>query len=138
MLAHSKVAAAGLSELFREREMDKQYQAIVVGVFGPVGHTARIELPVDDKTALSDVTVLQVTEGFSLLNVKIGTGRKHQIRRHLSETGFPIVGDLMYGTPHPAGLQLSAVKLAFQCPITTAAKLYRTPPETRPNLALIG
>lgn len=137
LIAHSKTAAAGLSALFREREMDKQYQAIVVGVFGPVGYTARIELPVEDKTALSDVTVLQVAEGFSLLNVKIGTGRKHQIRRHLSESGFPIVGDLMYGTPHPAGLQLSAVRLAFECPITTAAKLYLTPPETRPKLALI-
>lgn len=138
LVAHSKSAAAGLSELFRERDIDKHYHAIVAGEFGPVGYTVRIELPVDEKPALSDVTVLEVAGGFSLLNVKIGTGRKHQVRRHLAESGFPIVGDKMYGLEHPAGLQLCAVKLAFECPLTTAAKLYLTPPERRPNISLLG
>ena len=136
LLAHSKKAAAEFSRLFREREIEKHYWATVEGCFAEVGATRRITTPVDDKAAVSDVTVLQVAGQRSLVNVQIGTGRKHQVRRHLLGEGFPIVGDAMFGEVHPAGLQLCAVKLAFQCPLTGDEKCFETPPDLRPQFPL--
>ncbi len=135
LLAHSKKAAAELSRVFRERAIEKHYQAIVVGTFGEQGHCQRIESDIDGKHALSDVTVLAVAEGRSLLNVQISTGRKHQVRRHLSEAGFPIVGDAMFGEVAAEGLQLCAVKLAFSCPLSGQSRLYETPQSLRPVFA---
>jgi tRNA pseudouridine32 synthase/23S rRNA pseudouridine746 synthase len=132
LLAHSKKAAAELSRVFREREIEKHYQAIVVGTFGEQGHCQRIETDIDGKHALSDVTVLAVADGRSLLNVQISTGRKHQVRRHLSEAGFPIVGDAMFAEAAAEGLQLCAVKLAFSCPLSGQSRLYQTPQSLRP------
>jgi 23S rRNA pseudouridine1911/1915/1917 synthase len=51
--------------------------------------------------------------------VRLETGRKHQIRVHLSERGWPIVGDRVYGRKDdPAGLRLRAVVLGFVHPRT--------------------
>ena len=56
---------------------------------------------------------------FALLRVKLQTGRKHQIRVHLSESGFPIAGDERYGgKAWGHGLALAAVELAFEHPRT--------------------
>ena len=55
----------------------------------------------------------------ALLRVTLHTGRKHQIRVHLSESGFPILGDVQYGgKPHRNGLMLAAIELAFDHPRT--------------------
>lgn len=134
LLAHSKNAAAELSRVFRERDIEKHYWAVIEGEFGAEGEQRRIETAIDDKSALSDVTVLAVEAGRSLLNVQIATGRKHQVRRHLSESGFPIVGDKMFGQEAPQGLQLCAVKLAFVCPLTQQPRLYQAPQAMRPSL----
>ena len=53
----------------------------------------------------------------TLLAVRIQTGRKHQIRVHLSHAGHPIVGDALYGRPDPAGLLLQAHELSFMHPV---------------------
>ena len=45
-------------------------------------------------------------------------GRKHQIRRHCAVIGHPVVGDSVYGKADATGLQLRAVLLAFECPLT--------------------
>lgn len=135
LLAHSKNAAGELSRMFRERAIEKHYWAVVEGRFGAKGEQRRIETPIDDKYAISDVTVLEAVGSRSLLNVQIGTGRKHQVRRHLSESGFPIVGDGLFGQTAPEGLQLCAVKLAFTCPLSGQVRDYQTPALLRPVLA---
>ena len=52
------------------------------------------------RSALTDVIAVEALRGVSLVRVSIGTGRTHQIRVHLSEHGFPLVGDALYGGVH--------------------------------------
>ena len=64
--------------------------------------------------------VLRRFEKHTLLEVKIGTGRTHQIRVHLSSLGHPILGDPLYGAPVskilPSRFFLHAARLAFRSP----------------------
>jgi len=118
ILAHSKTMARDFSKLFADRLIKKTYLAIVAANF-PVDKVS-LDGDIDKKHALSHVTKLAENQEKSLLNVRIETGRKHQIRKHLKSFGFPIVGDRLYGTAqknHPEDLQLQAVNLVFKCPI---------------------
>jgi 23S rRNA pseudouridine1911/1915/1917 synthase len=98
-----------LSRQFQDREVDKEYAALVWGV---VHAGRRIDAPVgrDEKdrqkmstrarrarSAVTRVTWARHFKGVSLLKVAIATGRTHQIRVHLSAIGNPIVGDATYG-----------------------------------------
>lgn len=98
-----------LSRQFRDREVEKEYVALVWGV---VHAGRRIDAPIgrDDKdrqkmstrarrarSAVTRVTWARHFRGVSLLKVAIATGRTHQIRVHLSAIGHPIVGDVKYG-----------------------------------------
>ncbi len=128
LLAHSKKAAAALSALFRQRTVNKQYRVKVWGAFP--GDNVRIEAPLDGKPAVSGVSLLNYDSGRnqSLLQVGIDTGRKHQIRRHLADKGFPVVGDRLYGRgDREQDLQLQAVYLAFDCPLSGERQEYRLP-----------
>jgi 23S rRNA-/tRNA-specific pseudouridylate synthase len=60
--------------------------------------------------------VLDARDGRATVRVTLQTGRKHQIRVHLSERGWPIVGDVVYGDGEPGGLKLRAVRLGFEHP----------------------
>jgi 23S rRNA pseudouridine1911/1915/1917 synthase len=65
---------------------------------------------------------------FALLRIKLHTGRKHQIRVHLSELGSPVLGDPQYGgKPHKKGLMLAAVELAFDHPGTGKRMVFAIP-----------
>lgn len=69
--------------------------------------------------AVTDFAVISRRGKLAHLQVTLHTGRKHQIRVHLSESGFPILGDPQYGgQPHKSGLRLTAVHLAFDHPRT--------------------
>src|SRR5690554_6004956 len=83
----------------------------------------------DGKASVSRVTTLSydADSDTTELEVRIETGRKHQIRRHLSGIDHPIVGDKLYGTADSAGLQLTAVELAFHCPLTRKDVVFRLP-----------
>ena len=127
LVAHSKTAAAKLSHLFATRAISKTYHAMVEGVW-PFEASQTINQPIDGKPSVSHVTPLTIDKvnETSLLEVSIETGRKHQIRRHLAESGFPIVGDRLYdSTILDDDLKLMAVKLAFVCPLSHSEKLYQ-------------
>jgi len=138
LVAHSKAMAAALGRLFMEREIEKSYRAVVHGDFGQLHSPVRIEQPVDNKTALSEASLVEVSEdgSRSLVEVRIETGRKHQIRQHLSGIGFPILGDRMYGSGEEDGidLQLTACKLVFKCPVNEVSVEYRMPAQWMPTL----
>ncbi len=129
LVAHSKQSAARLSQLFATRKIDKIYHAAVTGCWK---HKEPIEIttPVNNKPAMSIVTLLEFNEAEdkSLLEIKIETGRKHQIRQHLAISGYPIIGDRLHGSSITTeDLNLSSVKLSFNCPMTEREKSYQTP-----------
>ncbi len=133
LLAHTKTAAAKLSEIFRSRTVDKRYRVKVSGAFPATPDITTATMPVDNKAAISQFKRLSydATHQQSLLEARIETGRKHQIRRHLAELGFPVVGDRLYGkteTDRQAilpDLQLQAYALAFVCPLTGEERNYQ-------------
>jgi len=102
-------AHQALSRQFQDRSVGKEYIALV---WGAVGAGGTIERPIGrDPThrhrmsgrarrarpAVTRIVEAESIDGLSLLRLTIGTGRTHQIRVHLSETGHPVVGDALYG-----------------------------------------
>ena len=122
LLCHSKTAARLFSELFQSGDIDKRYQAIVHGDFSAIPLDYEVTHSVDNKTACSKFSHVDFKDNCSLLNIQLLTGRKHQIRQHLSMEGYPIVGDRLYGADEgdaqSRDLQLQSVSLKFVCPIT--------------------
>ncbi len=141
IVAHSKTITQQLGKLFEQHNLDKQYQIIVHGQFTPSDAPVIETSPVDNKKAKSTFTFIEYDSSLnmSLVNVKIHSGRKHQIRIHSAALGFPVVGDRLHGDnekhyPEQLNLQLCAVKLAFNCPIENKLKRFELPCELRPQL----
>jgi len=135
VVARTDAAHRSLSEQFASREVDKIYLAMVQGL--PKADSGRVEKPITrdpmhrtkmtcrletGRHALTDWKVLRRFTEHSLLEVKIGTGRTHQIRVHLSSLGHPILGDRVYGARGTELLTdrffLHAARLAFRSPGT--------------------
>lgn len=137
LLCHSKKAAQLFSEMFKQGQMDKRYQAIVQGDFSGVPQNYEVNEPVDGKEAASLFSYVSQEADRSLVNVKLLTGRKHQIRQHLSGLGYPIIGDRLYGRaePNEIDLQLQSVSLSFTCPLTHKPQLFEVAEALRLTLA---
>lgn len=138
LLSASKRSQAALDALVASHDgIEKRYLAVVRGVpawerrdlDAPIGrdrHDARRMRAGSGKPALSRVRVLAVAgprrARLSLVEVKLATGRRHQIRVHLASEGLPIVGDSLYGVPadrrgaHP--LMLHAWRECLGHPVT--------------------
>ncbi|NOQ93070.1 MAG: RNA pseudouridine synthase [Methylophaga sp.] len=130
IIAHEKNAAAALSKLFQERQVEKHYQIWVHGKFSEqatIEEPVRIDSNIDDRTAVSYFSFIKydAIQDRTLLEVTIDTGRKHQIRRHSAELGFPVVGDRLHGKEgDKEDLQLTAYYLSFKCPYTYKQKVF--------------
>ena len=131
LVAHTKQAVKVLTGLFEQRNITKKYQAIVDGRFiEPKVYKKNI----DGRSAHTKVSPLSYCNknNYTLVDVEIGTGRKHQIRRHLSEDGFAIIGDRLYGAADSStecDLQLCAYSLVFECPLLNKKQQFLVTPK---------
>jgi len=134
VVARSEEAHARLSDAIRERRLERRYLALVRG--SPRSRTGRISAPIgrdrrdrtrhslDTDTPRDAITWFEVREQLgerALLEVRLETGRTHQIRVHLEAIDLPVSGDPVYGVPHDLGLErqfLHAHRLAFEHPFT--------------------
>lgn len=130
LLAHGKRTAALLSKLFASRQVEKTYAVIVRGSFPSDEGGVLIDEPLDGKHATSRAWLREydAANQWSLLQVRIETGRKHQIRRHLAGLGYPVAGDRLYGNSDSrSDLQLQAVALGFTDPQSKTPKVFELP-----------
>jgi len=135
LIAHKKKMATALSALFQNKHINKQYKAIVYGEFPSEKVTFRDE--VEGKQAVTHASLLKYDHknDISLLRLDIETGRKHQIRYHLSNAGFPIVGDRLFSDKEATlDLQLTAYKLSFVSPLDGEEKEYLLDQKYQPCL----
>jgi tRNA pseudouridine32 synthase/23S rRNA pseudouridine746 synthase len=122
LIAHTKEAAARLSELFQKKEIVKEYRIEVLGSLGEPGRKGTIDLPLDGKTAVTDYETIHydARKNTTTASAFIKTGRLHQIRRHFDMIGHPVMGDPKYGkaNKNKEGMKLTAVSLKFLCPFS--------------------
>jgi len=142
VVARNDDAHRELARQLQRRIMTRKYRAIVVGEVADLA--ARIEAPIgrDPKNrqrmavvaggrdAVTELQRLGVAGGHSLLDVKLGTGRTHQIRVHLAYIHHPVLGDRVYGRRSPliARPALHAEVLTLRHPRTGKTMTWHTPP----------
>ncbi len=133
LIAHGKKVASALSALFQRRQIEKRYRVVVEGCFPDLALPLRLDGLIEGRDAVTQILRAEYDSGRqqTKLQVRIETGRKHQIRRHLAEFGYPVVGDRLYGFGGTNGqnrnaenLQLCCNHLAFRCPLTGADKVF--------------
>ncbi len=134
IIAKNDKAHINLSEQIKNREVKKMYVALVRGIVPedeatinmPIGRSTKdrkkMAVVKNGKEAVTHFKVLNRFKNYTLLEIKIDTGRTHQIRVHMSEIGYPVVGDMVYSNGKNEfgveGQMLHAKSLDFKHPIT--------------------
>lgn len=134
IIAKNDEAHLNMSNQIKDRKVKKIYYALVRGVVAeneatinmPIGRSTKdrkkMAVTRDGKEAITHFNVIERFNKYTLLEVKIDTGRTHQIRVHLSEIGHPVVGDEVYSNGKNEfgihGQLLHAKSLDFKHPIT--------------------
>lgn len=131
LVARTDAAHRALAAQFADRTTEKTYLALVEGrvnaesgrITKPItrdpAHRTRMTARLDrGRDALTDYRVLRRFEKFTYLEVRIGTGRTHQIRAHLASIRHPVAGDKLYGAAVAGRIFLHAWRIRFDSPAT--------------------
>ena len=159
IIAKTEASYLKLKEMFRNREVEKTYHALVQGHMDPA--TGTIDAPIDrhpkedhrfavvatGKESITHYEVIEFYRSVSLVKVELETGRTHQIRVHFSALGHPLVGDTTYGADPVLGKKmkmsrpwLHALELRFNHP-TNGNPIVLTAPypsDLQASLALLS
>jgi len=144
LFARTSKAASRISEQLRSRTVEKIYQALVHGELSPPSGSLlsflkkgekKVRLVTEGeeeaKKALLSYRTVRIVKGKSLLEIRLHTGRKHQIRVQLAGVGHPIEGDLKYGAPYALSggtIRLAALSLSFKHPTRDERITIEAPP----------
>ncbi|MDT8390081.1 MAG: RluA family pseudouridine synthase [Lentisphaeria bacterium] len=147
VIAKNLRARKALKAAFKSRDVEKTYLAIVIGEFGavtgrvenllgrhPVHRTKMAVVEENGKNAITNYRVLGTTEELSLMQIRIETGRTHQIRVHFAHLRHPVLGDDVYGgrqkgiSVDPPRQMLHAWKLVIPHPVTGVKREFMAPP----------
>jgi 23S rRNA pseudouridine1911/1915/1917 synthase len=147
VVAKSERAYSLLKRAFRERTVDKRYAALVQGHPDPTSGT--IDAPIDrhpssdykfavvagGRPSVTHYETQEAFRGATLLDVRLETGRTHQIRVHMAAIRHPCVGDLTYGADPTLARRLGLTRqwlharcLAFEHPTTGQRLVIESPP----------
>ena len=149
VFARTSKAASRLSEQIRTRRVEKIYRCVVNGVLEGEG---RLENFISKDEASNSVTISDVEkpgfkasyldyralaskDGMTLVEVKLGTGRSHQIRAQMAHAGHPLIGDQKYGKKdnRTKDIALEAYKLSLEHPVKREFITFEAPvPDTFP------
>jgi 23S rRNA pseudouridine1911/1915/1917 synthase len=153
VVARSEEAYVALQDAIRRRQVERRYYALVRG--RPRSRAGRIEASIgrdrrdptrrsldtdEPREAVTHFEIAETTSEHALLDVRLETGRTHQIRVHLAAIGLPVSGDAQYGVAGDLGLGrqfLHAYRLRFRHPVTDEELDARSPlpPELEAALA---
>ena len=139
IVAKTNKAHINLSNQIKERKVVKIYTALIRGILKedqatidmPIGRSLndrkKMAVRKDGKKAITHIKVEKRYDKYTLIKVKIDTGRTHQIRVHMAQIGYPIVGDEIYSNGKNEfgihGQMLHSTILEFMHPIT-GEKMY--------------
>lgn len=142
VVAKHALSAAVLSEMGKNREIHRVYQAIVAGETPPEG---TIDAPIARKEgsvlercvdfahgehAVTHFRRLAYEDGYSLVELVLQTGRTHQIRVHMKHLGYPLVGDFLYNPDYRLMKRqaLHSCRLSFCHPVTKEKMAFASEP----------
>ena len=142
VFARGAYAQSRLSQVFRERDVEKLYVAVVTGKLEP--ESGEVNLPISTdwpnrplhkidllagKPSLTRYRLLSFDNGCSRVELQPVTGRTHQLRLHMATIGHPILGDMLYGDAASASrLLLHARSLSFAHPVSGKSLHFDSPP----------
>lgn len=149
VFARTSKAASRLSEQIRTRKVEKIYRCVANGVLEGGGRLENFiskdessnTVTVSDvekpgfKASYLDYRALASKDGMTLAEVKLGTGRSHQIRAQMAHAGHPLIGDQKYGKRdnRTKDIALEAYKLSFEHPVKREFITFEAPvPDTFP------
>ena len=143
VFARTSKAASRLSDQIRTNKVEKLYRCVVRGVLESSGHlenyiskdeNRNIATVIDSekpgyKVCFLDYKPVMSREGLTLTEIKLGTGRSHQIRAQMSHFGYPLIGDQKYGKKDNLAkdVALQSFKLSFEHPVKRENMSFEAP-----------
>ncbi|MBP7652890.1 RluA family pseudouridine synthase [Candidatus Dependentiae bacterium] len=141
VFAKSPEIQSKLSDLFKNRMIEKKYIALVYGninevkgiITYPIGRNKNnrklMQIRDDGKPAITEFKTIERGNNYTLIEVNLKTGRTHQIRTHFKSINHPVVGDRLYSTSHKneSRLMLHSYSIKFIHP-GTGIELYKIAP----------